>query len=165
MSLASARPRRATIDDYEGLAALLSEADEVHARLLPRYFKRPARPARTRAELARMLAALDEGVWVIDGDAEYGPGPVGLVHALLYDTPPQPALVPRRRCHVDSLVVTERARRHGLGTRLVEAAAEWARAKGAEELLLTVWTGNAEAERFYEHLGFARVSSVLARPL
>lgn len=162
MSPAAPAPRRATLADHDAVVQLLGDADELHARLVPRYFKRPRRPARTRGELARMLTALDEAVYVIDSP----PGEIaGLVHAQIYDTPPQPSLVPRRRCHIDSLFVAAAARRLGLGRRLVESASAWAREKGAEEILLTVWAGNSEGEAFYEALGFGRVSSVLARPL
>jgi ribosomal protein S18 acetylase RimI-like enzyme len=156
--------RRATMDDYDVLMALVGEADELHARLMPGYFRRPNRPARTRAELSRVLGALDEIIYVA---VEDGPAAevVGLVHAQIYDTPPGPALVQRRRAHVDNLVVGTRHRRCGYGRALLDAASTWARAKGAEEILLTVWSGNGDAERFYERLGFGRVSSVLGRPL
>ena len=153
--------RRATVDDYEPLMALAAEADELHARLMPGYFKRPQRPARTRAELARVLGALDEIVYVVEEAGEL----VAMVHVQIYDTPPGPALVQRRRAHVDNIVVAARQRRQGHGRALIDAAAQWARAKGAEEILLTVWSGNADAERFYERLGFGRVSSVLGRAL
>jgi ribosomal protein S18 acetylase RimI-like enzyme len=164
-------PRRATVDDHAAIARLLAEADALHAELVPGYFRRPDRSGRAsrpthaergRTELERVLAAADEAMWVIaDESGEIA----GLVHAQIYDTPPQPALVPKRRCHIDSLIVTASARRRGLGRRLVEAASAWARTKGAAEVLLTVWAGNQAAEQFYGALGFARVSSVLGRPL
>ena len=153
--------RRATMDDYDVLMVLVAEADELHARLMPGYFRKPTRPARSRAELSRVLSSLDEIVYV----AVEGEEIVGMVHAQLYDTPPGPALVQRRRAHVDNLVVAARHRRLGHGRALLDAASTWAKAKGAEELLLTVWSGNADAERFYERLGFGRVSSVLGKPL
>jgi len=148
------------MDDYDALMALVAEADELHARLMPGYFRRPARPARSRAELSRILSALDEIIYVVDD-----PEVVGMIHAQLYDTPPGPALVQRRRAHIDNIVVAMRRRREGHGRALLDAAATWARAKGAEELLLTVWSGNVDAERFYERLGFGRVSSVLGKSL
>jgi len=60
-------------------------------------------------------------------------------------------------------VVAKALRRRGLGARLLEAATRWAKAKGAEEILLTVWEGNRAAERFYERMGFRRVNTVMAR--
>ena len=158
--------RRASMEDYEPIMALAAEADELHARLMPGYFKRPTRPARTRAELSRVLGALDEIIYVIDRNVGEGLSEVlGMVHVQLYDTPPGPALVQRRRAHIDNIVVASRHRRQGHGRELIDAAAQWARAKGAEEILLTVWAGNADAERFYERLGFGRISSVLGRSL
>lgn len=155
-------PRRAIVDDYPAVAALVAEADALHAELLPRYFRRGTRPFRTRAEFTRLVAALDEVLLVVDGA---GGTACGMLHAQLYDTPPGQTLVPRRRAHIDNLVVTARERRAGHGRALVEAAAAWAKAKGAGELLLTVWAGNEAAEQFYERLGFGQVSSVLGRAL
>jgi ribosomal protein S18 acetylase RimI-like enzyme len=47
----------------------------------------------------------------------------------------------------------------------MDEAAAWARTHAAEEIVLTVWAGNEGAERFYDHLGFTRLSSVLSKPL
>lgn len=154
------RPARS--EDYEALEALLAEADQLHARILPSYFRPPRKATRTREELARLLASRDERIVVAEDDAGCV---IGLVHVQIYDTPAIATMVPKRRAHVDNLVVTERKRRGGVGSALLQAAAEWARAQGAREILLTVWAGNESAERFYEALGFRRVSSVLGREL
>ncbi|HVV50990.1 MAG TPA: GNAT family N-acetyltransferase, partial [Polyangia bacterium] len=58
-----------------------------------------------------------------------------------------------------------RARRRGLGRRLVAAAADWARAQRAVEVVLTTWAGNAAADAFYERLGYRVLSRVLHAPL
>jgi GNAT superfamily N-acetyltransferase len=47
----------------------------------------------------------------------------------------------------------------------MQAATEWARDKGASQLLLTVWAGNDEAERFYAALGYRTISQVLGSDL
>jgi ribosomal protein S18 acetylase RimI-like enzyme len=155
--------RKAESGDYDGVIALLREADELHARILPSFFRTAPgrRPARTREELARLCAARDEDVrvFLLDG------APVGLVHTQIYDTPAVASMVPKRRAHIDTLIVTATQRRRGIGRAMLAAAQEWARGQGAREILLTVWAGNEEAERFYEALGFMRVSSVLGRDL
>jgi ribosomal protein S18 acetylase RimI-like enzyme len=74
-------------------------------------------------------------------------------------------MVPRRRGHVESLVVATGARRRGLGRRLMDEASDWARGAGAVELVLTTWAGNDEAEAFYRQLGYRPLSQVLARSL
>lgn len=154
--------RKARRSDSDALARLLCEADELHARLMPGYFRRPTRPTRARDQLERILDAIDQGLYVAE-DPEAGV--CGLVHVQLYDTPAIASMVPKRRAHIDNLVVTEGMRRRGLGRRLVEAAIAWAREQGAAEILLTVWAGNEAAERFYDALGFARVSTVLGKTL
>ena len=167
--MATQRPRRegpppglrpARLDDYEALATLFEQADDLHAQLVPAYFRRP-KQRRAREEIARILRSPDEAIVVSLEDDQV----VGLVHVQLYDTRPAPTLVPRRRAHVDSVVVRPESQRRGHGRRLVEEASSWARRQGAAELLLTVWAGNETAERFYEGLGFGRVNSVLGKSL
>jgi ribosomal protein S18 acetylase RimI-like enzyme len=135
--------------------------DDLHARLLPGYFRRPPGPPRSRAEVERIVNAVDEILRVAVSEDDI----VGLCHLQLYDTPPLPAMTPCRRAHLDSLVVEPGARRRGIGRRLVEDAASWGQARGASEIVLTVWAGNAEADRFYEALGFGTVNRVLGKRL
>jgi ribosomal protein S18 acetylase RimI-like enzyme len=153
--------RRAGDEDYEALGPLWREIDELHVRLQPGTFRRGGARAHPRAAYRALLGASDALLAVAEVDGALG----GVIHAQLYDTPPLPLMVPKRRVHVDSLVVASGARRRGIGRRLMAAASDWGREHGAEEILLTVWAGNDEAERFYARLGFARLSSVLARPL
>ena len=145
--------------DYDSLCDLWREMDELHARLLPAYFRSPRRPSRTPAELAKLLRDRDETLRV----AEVKGAVVGLLHVQLYDTPPADALTPRRRAHIESLIVASGQRRKGIGRRLVDEAAGWGRDRGAGELVLTVWSGNVAADRFYRKLGFGDVSRVLGR--
>jgi len=155
------RVRPATPSDYGAMCSLWSEIDRLHARLLPDYFRISAQPPRTREEYDAALRSGDEHLAVV----EDGGAVVGLVHVQLYDTPRTPQMTPRRRAHVDSLVVATPMRRRGLGRRLLEEAAFWARTRGADDLVLTVWAGNEDAERFYDAVGFTRVSSVLGKAL
>lgn len=83
----------------------------------------------------------------------------------IYDTPADPLMVRRRRAHVEALVVDRHHRRAGIGTALMSAASTWARDRGAAEVVLTVWAGNAAAEAFYKRLGYGVVSRALAKPI
>lgn len=149
--------RPARPEDWLVVQSLLRELDELHAELVPAYF-RPA--TRTEPEWRRLLGdaaalalvALDEGA---------GTAPVGFLSLRVYDTPADPTMVPRRRGHVETLIVNARQRRRGIGRRLLAAAADWARARGATEMVLTTWVGNAEADAFYERLGYRVLSRVL----
>ena len=94
-----------------------------------------------------------------------GEGVRGLAHLLLYDTPEGEGRRPMRRVPLDSLGVQTGFRRLGCGRALVESSRAWAQKKGAAQMVLTVWSGNQDAERFYASLGFSRLSQVLGAKL
>ncbi|HVZ73966.1 MAG TPA: GNAT family N-acetyltransferase [Polyangia bacterium] len=148
--------RRARDQDGAAARELWREADLHHAAIAPGYFRASSHAAR---EWDALLADRDAAVFVADDPL--GPSVIGLAIARLHDTPPDPSLVPLRRAHVELVVVARSARRRGVGRRLMEETALWARRNGAAEIVLTVWAGNAEAEGFYERLGF----NVLSRAL
>jgi ribosomal protein S18 acetylase RimI-like enzyme len=146
--------RRAREQDWEGARALWREVDDLHAGLAPAYFRKAAR---AESEWRELLTAADAAVFV----AEEAGRPVGVVSVRVYETPPDPAMVPLRRGHVEMLVVSAAHRRRGLGKALMDEVASWARRQGAAELVLTVWAGNRAAEAFYDRLGYRELSRVL----
>ncbi|RNE67227.1 GNAT family acetyltransferase [Cryobacterium tepidiphilum] len=52
------------------------------------------------------------------------------------------------------LAVTDRCRGTGLGKRMLEAAEQWLRERGAVKVQLMVRSGNDSVLGFYEHLGY-----------
>ena len=140
--------------DLQRLRELRHQADRLHARLLPSFFRAP----RDRSQPALERDAASE-ILVVDGPD----GVAGYVQVRIVDTPAHPAMTPARRAHVETLVVDEALRRRGLGTRLMRAAGRWAAGRGAIELLLTVWSENAEADGFYRALGYRAVAQVLRK--
>jgi GNAT superfamily N-acetyltransferase len=55
-----------------------------------------------------------------------------------------------RRCWVEDLAVHPGRRSEGIGGRLLDAAADWARERGATHLELDTGLAREEAQRFYE---------------
>jgi ribosomal protein S18 acetylase RimI-like enzyme len=155
----TAQIRRARHEDWTRVAELLREIDELHAALAPGYFRASAR---AEGEWRRLLAEPTALALVADGGPSGGAA-VGFLSLRVYDTPADPAMVPRRRGHVETLVVDARQRRRGIGRRLLAEATGWARAQGAVEVVLTTWSGNAAADAFYERLGYQVLSRVLRR--
>ena len=159
--------RRARHEAWEAVRSLWREIDQLHAELAPAYF-RPTE--RARNEWRQLLTAPDAAVFVAEptglpmSTSDRG-GLAGAISVRLYDTPPDPAMIPRRRGHVEMLVVGSAYRRRGIGRGLMAEVALWARNEGAAELVLTVWAGNHDAEAFYERLGYRVLSSVLHAPL
>ena len=63
---------------------------------------------------------------------------------------------------IGGLGVVHRMRRAGVGTRLMEAAEEFAESKGAEEVILEVIEANAAARSLYEGLGYESQATYLS---
>ena len=160
---------RVAVDrDLDALARLWHEADELHARLSPGFFRRPdAGRGRQRASEALRDAGESEHETILVAlDKEDGKDVVcGAVHLQIYDTPVGHTMVSQRRGHIETLIVARTQRRRGIGRALMGAATDWARSHGAHQLLLTVWAGNHDAERFYAALGYGTISQVLGTDL
>jgi GNAT superfamily N-acetyltransferase len=64
---------------------------------------------------------------------------------------------------VHDVIVAEDARRHGVGERLVEAAAEWLLARGVPRVMLWTAEKNDAGQRLFERLGFRRTMIEMTR--
>lgn len=62
--------------------------------------------------------------------------------------------MPNNTVHVDPVVVSGDARGPGIGTRLFEAAFDWARRANRSRMVLEVVDTNPQAKKLYERLGF-----------
>jgi ribosomal protein S18 acetylase RimI-like enzyme len=157
--------RAASDDDLDGLSRLWHEADELHARLSPGFFRRPelGRGRQRALEALRDSEQSAHETILVAVDAK--DVVCGACHLQIYDTPVGHTLVPQRRGHIETLIVARAHRRRGMGRALMTAATGWARSRGAHQLLLTVWNGNDDAERFYSALGYRTISQVLGTDL
>lgn len=152
--------RRGRHEDWPGVQALLREIDDLHAALAPSFFR-----AAPRAELEwRRLLSDAHGAAFLALEPSAQPM-IGVVLVRVYDTPAEPSMQRRRRGHVETLVVTAKRRRHGIGRRLLVSASDWARGQGAVEMVLTTWEGNEAADAFYQRLGYRVLSRILHAPL
>ncbi|MEO6952467.1 MAG: GNAT family N-acetyltransferase [Polyangia bacterium] len=138
------------------MTELFAASERLHAALHPVYFRADGRLD------PRLVDAIEgpsheRALFVIERERRV----MGFVHVELLEPRARDRARLGRRGHVDTLVVDPAMRRAGCGRALIDAAAAWARERGALELLLTVWAGNREAERFYEQLGLVAVSRVM----
>ncbi|MHC5036730.1 MAG: GNAT family N-acetyltransferase [Planctomycetota bacterium] len=152
--------RTAGEDDIEGLRALYTELDEVHARLLPDVFAR-GEEARPPAFIAERIAGADSAYLVAMTKAEL----IGSLYIYIRPPHPFPLLRRRRIASIDEIIVSEKHRREGTGRRLMEAGKTWAREKEADCLRITVWTRNREAKAFFEGVGFSNIFERMELPL
>ena len=157
---AGIRVRRARREDWPSARLLLREIDDLHAAIAPEYFRTTTR---AEAEWLRLLEEDATAVFVAEPASQ--DGAIAVLVARVYDTPENPAMVPRRRLHVETLVVSSKQRRLGVGRRMMAEAAQWGRSHRAAELVLTTWIGNSDAAAFYERLGYRELSRVLTAQL
>jgi ribosomal protein S18 acetylase RimI-like enzyme len=72
------------------------------------------------------------------------------------------SLVAPRVAHVTQICVMPGYQRHGIGRRMMESAMEALRARGVEELSLTVTAVNERAVRLYQNIGFKTIKTFTA---
>ncbi|MFW6107514.1 MAG: N-acetyltransferase family protein [bacterium] len=153
--------RPATREDYPAVCALLDQLDAMHCEALPRVFRHPQPPARSR-EYVESILADEEATLLL---AESGGEAVGLAHAAIRRSRDIPALVPRRFAVVDDLVVAPGWQGRGVGRALMEAVEAWAGERGASDVELTVWEFNRQAAAFYQALDYRVASRRMWKPL
>jgi diamine N-acetyltransferase len=143
--------RGAVPEDVPQLNALFEELDQHHVRARPEEFLSLSGPARSLAMVGEMVAAADELLAVaVSGDGEI----VGLVQAMERTIAATVVSAGRKVAEVDSLVVRQGARRRGVARALMDAAADWAKARGLKDLELKVRGFNTTALAFYKATGF-----------
>jgi ribosomal protein S18 acetylase RimI-like enzyme len=141
--------RQATASDLPQLADLWREFMDYHAERDP--FFTPAPDGREQW-LDFVGGKLSDDSWQVVVAEEAG-RLVGYCSVSILEHPP--IIVDRRYAFVQDLIVTERHRRQGIGTRLFEFARDWAHAQGVARVELNVSVVNEAARGFWRGLGFA----------
>lgn len=142
--------REATSDDLPTLIELLYESDIFHWNALPGHFEIPGEPARTEDYVNHLLDE-ENGVILV---AERGGQIIGLVQLAFFDERSGPYRRRHPHAAIGDVAVTAEHRRTGVGRLLMAAAHDWAQARGAAEIELTVWDFNEDATALYESLGY-----------
>jgi ribosomal protein S18 acetylase RimI-like enzyme len=160
--------RPAQPGDAEGLVQAVLDLADQYVLLDPERFQRPARDellAWTEAQLQKALT--DDRAWLV---AEMDGAAVGSVGVRLDEPFESAAVQPqrdvgRRRAYVTFLAVQEAHQSRGIGGRLMLAAEEWARGRGAELIATDTHVRSEAAVRFYERLGYETRGVVLRKRL
>ena len=140
--------RRAGRDDATEIARLALEVQAVHVAARPDIFKPGG--GETASEIAERIDAAGERYWVALIDEHT----VGYAYARVIDEPDTRWKYAMRTVLLDQMGVDARHRSRGIGERLWRAVHDGAVADGATRVVLSVWSFNPDARRFYERLGF-----------
>jgi ribosomal protein S18 acetylase RimI-like enzyme len=146
--------RRAVLADLEAVGALLQELDDLHRGALPWLLRRVDGPPLTdfleayvsKHDHAMFLAVAPEGSLA------------GVLYMFLRQPARLPIVAPTVVAEIDALVVNGAFRRQHIGTRLVQAALNWASVSGATRTELGVYEFNELARAFWASIGFQTLS-------
>jgi ribosomal protein S18 acetylase RimI-like enzyme len=146
--------RRAVIADLAAVGALLQDLDDLHRGALPWLLRRVDEPPLTDF-LEAYVSKHDHAMFL-------AVAPEGSLAGVLYMFLRQPArasiIAPTVVAEIDALVVNGAFRRQHIGTRLVQAALNWASVSGATRTELGVYEFNELARAFWVSIGFQTLS-------
>lgn len=147
--------RPATERDVDVLITLYNEFHAFHVRGVSDRLRMPDEvdetdQAELRASLSALLKRDDVAIFV----AQVGETIAGLAEVYLRQDEEHPLTIAYRYGYLQSLIVSESFRKHGVGKRLVEVVHEWARDRGASEVQLDTWEFAEGPLHFYERLGY-----------
>ena len=154
--------RPAVAEDAEAITRTYMESAEHHAGLDPgRYWIPDAESIRTRyRDGAQHSADEGEGITLV---AERIGEVVGFVDVRL-ESSPDPMHRDLLYCHIAEIAVSRRTQSQGIGERLLRAAEDWGREKGAELSRLEYLAANTRAAAFYqERMGYSVVAMIAVK--
>ncbi len=156
--------RPAGEQDIDALIPLYRAFHEFHVLGLPERLRIPENYdlVELRASLKRIIDGEKSAIFLALIDEER----VGLAEVYLRHDQPDALVVARAAYgHLQSLMVLDEYRHHGLGTMLVEACEQWARERGASEMQLNTWEFDAGPLRFYASLNYRTLKRTLMKAL
>jgi ribosomal protein S18 acetylase RimI-like enzyme len=140
--------REAVPSDLEGLVELWIELMDYHRERDPFFRRSVDGHTRFRDFVVTKMEA-EEAILLV---AEQHGTLVGFSMAMVRDYPPVFETI--RHGFIQDAVVTERARRQGVGRRLYEETLAWLREQGVSRIELEVATSNPVSQAFWYAMGF-----------
>src|SRR5262249_7097282 len=133
--------RNARIEESEQLCTLLEDVDAFHASARPDVYRQPQPALRTTAFIESGLANPEQALFVAERDSQI----LGTAWVIIRGAPDRPIFVPRWFVIVEILVVSEWARRSGVGRALMHHIHHWATERELREVQLTLHEFNLGA--------------------
>jgi len=153
--------RVAIPEDADGIARVLIESAELHARLDPERYSVPATETISARYRGGQQQPPEIGRPTIVLVAEAAGAIVGVIDARL-DCSPDPMHREIVYCSVVEIAVNESHRNQGIGRKLMLAIEAWGRRQGAEFALLEYHAANSSAAEFYQNRMGYRTAAITA---
>ena len=141
--------RRAQEKDISRLIELLHQVLEIHANIRPDIFI-SGTTKYTKEELLNIIKDDNTPIFVAVNDNDVC---IGYAFCQIKEQPFSNNMVPFKSIFIDDLCVDFATRGQHIGERLFEFVKNEAKRLGCYEVTLNVWSGNTQAEKFYEKMG------------
>ncbi|MCB9433952.1 MAG: GNAT family N-acetyltransferase [Ardenticatenaceae bacterium] len=157
----------ATLVDREALCRLYYEFHEFHVLGVPDRLLSLGQPPQTHAAselyhaVSKVIKGADSAILI----AKINDQPIGLAEIYIKQEEPNPLRTAYRYGHLQSLLVTAACRGQGVGAKLLEAAQQWAKDRGAAEMRLETWEFDEGPLPFYEKNHYQTLRRTLVRTL
>ena len=142
--------RLAIINDLEQICLLYNEFFAYNAEKDPVY----CRAGKESGEYPKSVIESGGSDLIVADD--YG-DVIGFLHIKEAKTPPYDALRQNHYAQIIDFIVTASRRKQGVGTKLMEAAKQWAKKRGLDYIELFVLTGAVDERSFYRQSDFTTV--------
>jgi ribosomal protein S18 acetylase RimI-like enzyme len=149
--------RPATARDFDAVARLNAEVQQLHADALPHLFKPVSPESFPRPRFEHMLG--QEGCHLRVAVAD---GPVAYLLAELVEPPQTHARFAQRVLRIHEVSVAADFRGRGCGSALLQDAQSLAESSGVTRLDLDTWWFNEHARGFFKAAGFRELNVRLA---
>jgi len=153
--------RLAVSQDADGIARVFMESAEYHASLDAERYSVPAFETISARYREGRQHPPDAGAEAVTFVAELSGDVVGFIDARL-ERSPDAMHRDMIYCHIAEIAVSHRHQNQGIGGRLLQAAEDWGRRRGAEFASLEYHAANTRAGAFYQRRMRYRVVSITA---
>ena len=154
--------RPAVPADLTGIADVYQQSGRYHVLLDPEFYREPEIADVTAHYAARLGSLGDEEQIFVAVDGSHV---LGLVEVEFLPAPRSGSMIGPTRAVDIGIAVREEERGAGIGARLMAAAEDWARERGAEFATLDMSARNERAAAFYRRLGYEVSGSFLRKKL
>jgi ribosomal protein S18 acetylase RimI-like enzyme len=153
--------RQAVADDVGSLAALNEVVQKLDVDAECGHFRAITDRAEVEAFFANLMRTRKTIIFI----AELSRRAVGYIWSELQERPATPFTHAHQRLYIHHVAVEAEARGSSVGTALLQASEQEARALGVSEAALDTWAFNVGAQRFFEASDFTPVNIVMRKRL
>lgn len=152
--------RFARKEDYKAINALRAPVCALHANTYPEVFK-PVFAQDHQERVLKMMDDPEQEVLVAEENGQL----LGFAMVEYIKREETNSMYAVHAAHIVEIGVDEKAQGKGIGTALIQAVKEAAKARGCSSVQLDVWELNQDARHFYEKLGFVTLRRKMEQAL